>query len=142
MAGSKKWYEANKERSREIARKSAEKNREAINARRRANSERNTIKNKEWRKANPEKAAVIYRRRNLKQKYGITIEQFEEMVLQQDGRCAICHSKEKLVVDHCHTSNEIRGLLCASCNRGIGLLKDSKGVLRQAITYLTRTKVK
>jgi len=54
------------------------------------------------------------------------------------GRCDICHAQGKLHVDHCHTSGIIRGLLCNSCNLGIGHLKDDITVLRSATNYLRR----
>lgn len=145
MSSGTEWKKENRERSREIARNSYHKNRDKILAKRRENSEHYTIKNKEWRKANPEKAAVIYRRRNLKQKYDLTIEEWDALAISQNYECAICHSdcseKGSLVVDHDHDTGAIRGLLCKTCNRGIGLLKDSVNVLLNAANYLARTKI-
>jgi len=63
---------------------------------------------------------------------------------QQGGRCAICGApeeeapKKRLHVDHCHTSNRIRGLLCSRCNVGLGQFKDDPGRLLAAIEYLKR----
>ena len=83
----------------------------------------------------------------LKYKYGITEKQYDEMLEIQNFRCAICksaHTKssaaKKLVVDHCHTTNKVRGLLCSSCNKAIGLFEDSTEFLNQAIEYLRRNK--
>lgn len=147
MSGSPEWYEKNKERSREIARQSYWKNRDQICAKRREDREHNTIRNKEWRKANPDKCTAIYRRKNLRDKYGLTIEAWEEMAEAQNWRCAICGThkddlKNNFAVDHDHDTGEVRGLLCYACNRGIGLLKDSIIVLSNAVEYLKRTKVK
>lgn len=108
-------------------------------------SERN-LKNKEWRQRNPEKARLIYRRKNLRDKYGLTIEQWDEIAKAQNYKCAICGTpkntlKNNLAVDHNHTTGEVRGLLCYACNRGIGLLKDSTEVLESAARYLGRQKV-
>ena len=109
------------------------------------------VKAREWRKKNPDKAALIERRRNLKHRYGITPEEYERLLEEQNHLCKICgvHDKEtpwphKLVVDHCHGSKEVRGLLCSSCNRGLGLLKDSETILMKALEYVktTRTKIK
>lgn len=74
-------------------------------------------------------------------KYGITKDQYNVMWENQEGCCAICdlHQSESdrvLVVDHCHTTGEIRGLLCHICNSGIGKLKDSPMLLRKAADYL------
>lgn len=79
--------------------------------------------------------------------YGITIEQYNEMELKQDGLCAICNKPEskidsrtglnkKLSVDHCHNTKIVRGLLCSKCNFMIGLSGDSVDVLGSAIKYL------
>lgn len=50
--------------------------------------------------------------------------------------CAICHRKTKLVVDHCHSSNKVRGLLCNSCNKGLGFFEDNVERLSSAIKYI------
>jgi hypothetical protein len=89
--------------------------------------------------SNFEKYQDENRRRYLKRKYGITQEEYLVLVEAHDGRCAICHqppNKGSLVVDHCHDSGKVRGLLCISCNRSIGGLGDSvEGVMR-AVRYL------
>lgn len=78
-----------------------------------------------------------YRRR-----YGITLEMYEEMLIQQNYQCAICgvDAKDahlhKLFVDHCHATGRVRGLLCNQCNTGIGMLQDSKEILAKAMVYL------
>ncbi len=62
---------------------------------------------------------------NLRRCYGITIEQYDEMVLDQNGRCLGCGQKpDKLFVDHCHSTNRVRGLLCRDCNTVVGLVKE------------------
>lgn len=73
----------------------------------------------------------------LRAKYGITLAHRDAMIQRQNGRCAICHKlTEKLCVDHCHKTGQVRGMLCNQCNYGIGQLKDSITVLRDAIQYL------
>lgn len=74
----------------------------------------------------------------LKYRYGITPETFNEMFLQQDGKCAICGVEyhATLHIDHCHTTGKVRGLLCNNCNRGLGHFKDSKEILMKAKEYL------
>ena len=78
------------------------------------------------------------RKSMLKNKYGITLDQYEAMYNQQHGLCAICFriSDRLLVVDHDHTTGHIRGLLCHNCNIALGLLQDSTDVLLSAIAYL------
>lgn len=59
---------------------------------------------------------------------------------EQGGQCAICGvSPDKLYLDHCHTTGKIRGLLCSSCNTGLGMFKDHTGNLRSAADYLEST---
>jgi len=108
------------------------------------------IKAREWRAKNPSRAALIARRKNLKHKYGLSLDGYDSLLAEQDRCCAICgiHEEQtpwphKLVIDHCHHTKEVRGLLCSSCNRGIGLLQDSPKLLLNAADYLAeRTKVK
>lgn len=78
------------------------------------------------------------RDRELKliRRYGITIAEYNEMYVQQLGRCKICLKNAKLVVDHCHQTGRVRGLLCDQCNTALGLFKDSKQSLESAISYL------
>ena len=81
----------------------------------------------------------------LKQKYGITRKDRDEMYAEQDGKCVICkdnltfawnHSKASAAVDHCHTSGKVRGLLCMNCNMGLGKFQDNPEFLRNAADYL------
>jgi hypothetical protein len=81
----------------------------------------------------------------LKRKYGITLEEYDRLFESQGGKCAIgvgCvyHPKAtRLDVDHDHKTGEIRGLLCRSHNRGIGLLGDSVESARATLHYLEAT---
>jgi hypothetical protein len=79
---------------------------------------------------------------NLRQ-YGITFDEYKVMWIEQGGCCGICgkHQNEfdkALGVDHCHSSNKVRGLLCKSCNLAIGHLKDDVMLLDKAKEYLLR----
>ena len=76
----------------------------------------------------------------LKIRFGISRNDYLDMLESQNGRCDICKLKfnNHLHVDHCHTSNEIRGLLCKNCNHGLGNFKDNQEFLRNAIDYLDR----
>lgn len=76
---------------------------------------------------------------DLRRLYGIGLEEYNDMLDVQQGCCAICYAEEDtLCVDHDHDTGDVRGLLCHSCNRGIGLLKDSSSVLDSAKEYLRR----
>ena len=77
---------------------------------------------------------------NRVRRYSVSIEYFHELYDSQYGRCAICGDEidlEDCRIDHDHESGEVRGLLCTSCNTGIGLLKESPDILQSAIEYLT-----
>lgn len=81
------------------------------------------------------------REANLKYRYGMTLVDYNEMLVSQDSRCKICDVESSgLVVDHCHNSGEIRGLLCPNCNKGLGLFKDSPERMERAAQYLIETK--
>jgi hypothetical protein len=99
-----------------------------------------------YREENTERFAEASRRKSLKWKYGITLEEYGGLLGAQGGCCAICNTKENGVhgkrrtwnwsVDHCHTTGKVRGLLCNQCNRGLGMLGDTKEALQKALKYL------
>ena len=84
--------------------------------------------------------------RQLRRKYGITLDQFEGMMAAQDNKCKICavtfagYGKRTAlspVVDHCHEAGHIRGLLCHNCNVALGHFRDDPALLVKAIEYLS-----
>lgn len=82
--------------------------------------------------------------RHLRENYQLTPEQFNALWVKQNGQCAICEihlmpkgrKLDAVTIDHNHDTGEVRGLLCRSCNHGIGHLKDDPKVLRKAAEYL------
>jgi hypothetical protein len=78
--------------------------------------------------------------RRYLQKYGITIEQKEQFLKNQDNKCAICQTTDpgsrNWHLDHDHKKNVIRGILCENCNHGLGVFKDNKDFLYNAYVYL------
>jgi hypothetical protein len=76
--------------------------------------------------------------------YGISIEEYDQMLLEQNGVCYICNKKPSdkraLDIDHNHETGVVRGLLCSQHNRAIGLFDDSINLLARAIEYLSRNK--
>lgn len=83
--------------------------------------------------------------RGLRRNYNMTLEDYERIYKEQDGKCAICDKREeefkrKLHVDHDHKTGFIRGLLCTKCNPGLGYFEDSIEKLELAITYLNKFK--
>jgi len=135
---SKQWATEHKERSREIKRNSHNKHREKNNAKKRRERPFNKEKYYEW---------------HLKHHHHMSREEYNAKVAEQNGRCAVCGTTEfggkgkRLIVDHDHNCcptgddscpNCHRGLLCDSCNRGLGHFRDSVENLESAIAYLKK----
>jgi hypothetical protein len=95
-------------------------------------------------KNNTEEGRKLARERHLKDKYNLSLAGYDYIWDQQGGVCRICGGTNKdgrrLSVDHDHTTNKIRGLLCDPCNRGIGLLGDDPSTLRKAADYIERSR--
>jgi hypothetical protein len=111
--------------------------RAADKARRLANIEAERARDRARYAANPNRN----RNQQLRAQYGMSLEDYERMLQEQSGRCAICPSEvgakgKSLAVDHCHETGRVRGLLCARCNVGIGMFQDDVSRLRNAIEYL------
>lgn len=82
--------------------------------------------------------ADLLRDQYLRREYGISLGEYLEMLRGQNGVCAVCGDDGKLHVDHDHETGRVRGLLCGSCNRALGLLKDNVDSLSRAIDYLRK----
>ena len=79
------------------------------------------------------------RRCELKKKYGISKDTYDQMLTDQGGVCAVCQCKpdgKDLAVDHCHTTGKVRGLLCSNCNTALGLFGDDVARMMAARDYL------
>lgn len=130
-------------------------NAEAADTYRRQNA--NTVAATERRRASdPARAAAvaIWSRATKLGAYGLTPEDYERMLVEQNGLCAICNRPEtaastkprrtgertvrRLAIDHDHATNRVRGLLCSRCNLAIGMIEDSPDILRAALAYLER----
>lgn len=76
------------------------------------------------------------RRWRLKSQYGLSPEDYDDMVADQGSLCTVCGNESKLVIDHNHATGRVRGLLCGSCNTGLGMFRDNPDLLMNAIIYL------
>lgn len=100
-------------------------------------AEKERARREKWLNENPEEWAKARRNAIIKHKYGVTAEQFNAMLMVQEGLCAICGElMENPYVDHCHSTGQVRGLLCHHCNSGLGLFRDNTEFLMSAIKYL------
>tara|TARA_B100001057_G_scaffold133155_1_gene132593 strand:- start:338 stop:772 length:435 start_codon:yes stop_codon:yes gene_type:complete len=89
------------------------------------------------------------KRRNsiLKTKFGISLDQYNDMLKKQNNRCMVCNQLETrrsnkggirfLAVDHCHTTGKVRGLLCGNCNVALGLLNEDRDRIQKLIEYIS-----
>ena len=106
------------------------------------NLEKTKKRAENYRKENKEKIAAYYKtpqRKNVefKNRYGITLDQRNKMASAQNGMCKICLTEpSRLVVDHCHKTGKIRGLLCDNCNKSLGLMKDNVTIILRMAEYL------
>ena len=96
------------------------------------------------RKYSPERK----REKDLRTKYGITITEYNDMLVRQEHRCAICGTSDtkfshgnRFHVDHCHDTGKVRGLLCGRCNVALGHIGDNISTLQSMIDYLNTQKV-
>ncbi len=103
-----------------------------------ANSSKQKARAKTWRENNAERRRNAY----LKRRFGITLADYNMMLENQEHRCAGCRREFSAAlipaVDHCHSTGNVRGLLCSFCNRGIGLMYDDPSTLLRLIDYLKR----
>jgi hypothetical protein len=90
---------------------------------------------------------TVDRRYTIKKRYGLSIEDFERMITAQNYKCAICGEdprdyiysdprKQKLHIDHCHTTGKVRALLCNGCNRALGLINENIEKAKSLVRYL------
>lgn len=92
---------------------------------------------KEWQSNNPDK-----RKAQRLRKFDMSLDEFHRILESQDYKCAICSYSSMddptmfPVVDHCHETDVVRGLLCMNCNQAIGKLKDDPELLRKAADYV------
>ena len=123
--------------------KSSEKRRSICklchNAVYRSNYKKNPEKYREYTKSKSYRPE-LKRKANLKT-FGLTIQQYEEMLQNQNGVCAICLeecvSGRRLAVDHCHITGKVRQLLCRRCNQSMGKFNDDPVLLQKVVAYLS-----
>ena len=114
------------------------RNRDKVNKSARAHYAKNRDRRRAWaaqyHRDNPDKKLEW----GLRRRYGITLDEYRQMCDAQDNRCVICQEvpRGRLCVDHCHASGKFRGLICSTCNIGLGMFKNDPYLLRRAAGYL------
>jgi hypothetical protein len=93
---------------------------------------------KKYRNSEKGKASMFAWR--LRKEFGITVDDYNNMLEAQNHSCAICKRTDPTGygwhVDHCHAKGHVRGLLCSLCNQGLGLFKENSDVMKRAIEYI------
>lgn len=95
--------------------------------------------NKEYRKKYKKQTRKTMRNWHLRSKYGITLEEYDVMLEEQNGVCYICGLPPlgyRLAVDHDHEKGRVRKLLCSNCNRALGFAKENTDTLKKLISYI------
>jgi hypothetical protein len=119
-AGQKRWYQSKREASIASVRRWQQENKEHLRAYRRDYRQRRKVED---------------RNAHLLRNFGITNQDYDQLLRQQGGGCAICGRPPKKIslhVDHNHESGAVRGLLCVSCNNALGQFRDSTDLLARA----------
>lgn len=143
----KQWYQENREevlkknKERYELRKETPEFKEQQQQHYLQNKDEILRKNKLWKEANEEKYKATDRRGHLRRTYGISLEQYEELLDKQNGSCFVCERPQhmfnlKLAVDHDHKTGEIRGLLCSHCNQKIIGRERRPEIFKRAAQYL------
>lgn len=129
------WNEANRDKYHASQKRYRTKHRKLVNERTLA-----------WSKT--PKGAVSCLNTAYKRRYGLTLEQYEAMLKEQNNVCAVCGvdkhygNRKRLYVDHCHKTKKIRGLLCYRCNTGLASFSDNASLLFTAYKYITKAEGK
>jgi hypothetical protein len=141
-AESAAWRAANADKTREYReRRDPDEKRAYHAAYYRANKDRLRAQSLAYARSHRSERLLSRRAHYLKSKFGLSVAEYDTMLAEQGGVCAICRAPEdgkRLAVDHCHTTGAVRGLLCQRCNRGIGHFAESAERLRAAANYVER----
>lgn len=107
-----------------------------------SNKEHCQNRQKIWCDKNKERRYIWQRNNQLKKRYNISLEEYNILLLEQEGKCKICNTitpgrkRKGFMVDHCHKTGIVRGLLCVQCNLAIGQFNDNPDLIRIAAKYV------
>lgn len=133
---SKLWNSRNKEKRKEWYRKNRETQLEKGRERYIRNKEQKLQYSKQYRKQNKDRA----RDNQLKRLYGITLQEYNQLLLQQNNCCGLCGIEpiKVPVVDHDHTSLKVRGIICQGCNIIVGFFEARPEAFARITNYLNK----
>lgn len=142
------WRKKNPEKTRESKRRweanNPEKHKEAEGRRRLRRADKQREYNRAYYQQNREAEALRRIRDRLRRNYGLSPEDYQSMLDAQGGVCRLCgrtcEDGKRLAVDHCHSTESVRGLLCRKCNTALGLFRDDPAILERAWRYLVDAK--
>lgn len=139
----RQWNFANKERVAAVRRENAEER----NRQRRERYAQDEAFREKAKNSARQRCPNARRDARLRAEFGISSADYDRMLEQQHGGCAICAKPfagkggQRLAVDHCHGTGAVRGLLCTNCNQGLGKFADDAERLRRAADYLNRSRL-
>lgn len=122
-------------------------NRDSILKKSKVKKKSSTEKEKQYQRKYREKDPVRQKNYDLSRYKNMNLEKFNEILNKQNGVCAICFRKEETIikgrlislsVDHCHTTGEVRGLLCRKCNMAVGIIEENTEIAKNLINYLNK----
>jgi hypothetical protein len=126
LAYRRQWYRDNRDRAISYVRAWQQANPDRVRA---------------WRVRNRDRRNEQMREIHLRNKFGLTVEEYDRILEAQGGVCALCDARAtpgiSLHVDHDHGTGEIRGLLCMRCNNALGLFREDPDVLKRVAQYVT-----
>lgn len=106
------------------------------------NLERNRKTKKDWYKINSKRLLL----KRIKQEYGLSEQEYNGLIEKQKNKCAVCGTSDvkmnhckRLVIDHCHKTGKVRGLLCNHCNTALAAVNDNVDTLKKLIKYVKKT---
>lgn len=145
LKASREWKQRNKDKvaakQKEWREKNTEKRKEAKTAWDKTNKEARKQYDKDFKTKNP----LYFIDKHLRNTYGITLDEYNALLVVQNNKCAGCGidskdaPRQKLYVDHCHNTEKVRGLLCQHCNTALGMVKDNMETLSSLISYLKQS---
>lgn len=145
----RRWKDRNRDQHISCSIRWKKNNREKVNIWSKEDRIKNPEKYKTWAKIGRDRAGILRSIKEVTRIRGLTLDEYYSMVGEQDNKCGICKKHEtrmsrtkgqlcRLSIDHNHTTNKARELLCHNCNQVIGHCKESIEILKQAILYLEK----